>query len=558
MTQAAAPADPHASSEGVRFKSRATRRLKDRLFVAVCLVAASTSIATLVTLLTSIIAQAMGFTFDHWSYSLVLGVMVLTVSSSLITIGVNLPGLADAKVRRRKMIILLAASGILLASVAVLAQLWQIRQGKMWLTWDFLIGVPSRFPDQAGIWPAMIGTLLICLVCALSAIPIGVATAILLEEFRPRRRWLAKAHAFVQLNITNLAGVPSIVYGILGLTLFVQLFNAFGTPLNPSFEFGISRYDRFLTEGGQFLQVPVADREAPPTDPTTIDNWETPEGQPVDVELMDRQAFLSRDQAFRQQYADFEDAIEDALDATPPPSVLDLAATIEQAWQDAELEADVDEVKDEIAARLFTSQQMGRREARRERRQAIRLAEQAERAVRFPGILLTDSVPSRVSETAPWYLRIPLGRGVLAGGLTLMLVVLPIVIISAQEALRAVPRSMRYASLALGATPWQTVWKITLPTAVPGIMTGTILAMSRAIGEAAPILVIAGIVYITFTPSHLMDDFTAMPLQIFNWAGRPQADFHAVAAAGIIVLMAILLLFNAVAVIIRQRTQKQY
>ena len=124
---------------------------------------------------------------------------------------------------------------------------------------------------------------------------------------------------------------------------------------------------------------------------------------------------------------------------------------------------------------------------------------------------------------------------------------------SAQESLRAVPDSLRKGALALGCTRWQMVRRMTLPAAVPGIMTGTILAMSRAIGEAAPVLVIAGIVYITFTPSHLMDDFTVMPLQIFNWAQRPQEEFHRVAASGILVLLGLLLSFNAVAVFIRQK-----
>ncbi len=273
-----------------------------------------------------------------------------------------------------------------------------LAQGMDHLDKQLLTGVPSRKPDKAGIYPAMIGTIYICLVCAISAVPLGIGTAILLEEFKPKHPILARLHGFVQLNITNLAGVPSVVYGILGLTAFVEMFKLFGAGGDPWWTLG------------------------------TTENW--------------------------------------------------------------------------------------------------------------------------------YYLRIPFGRGVLAGGLTLMLVVLPIIIISSQEALRAVPNSLRNGALALGATKWQMVWNTTLPSAVPGIMTGTILAMSRAIGEAAPILIIAGIVYITFTPEHLMDDFTAMPLQIYDWAGRPQEAFHHVAASGIIVLMAILLTFNAAAVVIRQKFQR--
>lgn len=270
-------------------------------------------------------------------------------------------------------------------------------QGFEHLGWHFLIQPPSRRPDRAGIYPALIGSIWVCATCAVFALPVGVGTAILLEEYKPKHPALRKLHDIIQLNITNLAGVPSIVYGILGMTVFVQMFGLFGSALEPRFTIG------------------------------TPEDW--------------------------------------------------------------------------------------------------------------------------------YYLQLPFGRGVLAGALTLMLVVLPIVIISAQEALRAVPNSLRNGVLALGATKWQMVAKMTLPAAIPGIMTGSILAMSRAIGEAAPILVIAGIVYITFTPQHLMDDFTAMPLQIYDWSSRPQDEFHRVAAAGIIVLLALLLSFNALAILIRQKFQ---
>ena len=158
--------------------------------------------------------------------------------------------------------------------------------------------------------------------------------------------------------------------------------------------------------------------------------------------------------------------------------------------------------------------------------------------------------------TTFWYFRLPFGGAVIVGGLTLMLVVLPIVIVSAREALRAVPSSLREAALAAGATRWQMIRKITLPAALPGIMTGSILAISRAIGEAAPLLVVSGVLFIRFAPEHLMDQFTAMPLQIYNWAGRPQEEFHAVAATGIIVLLFLLLAFNTLAIVVRQVFQK--
>ena len=280
--------------------------------------------------------------------------------------------------------------GVLLSSI--------LTQGLDHLDGEFLRESPSRKPNRAGIHPAMLGSIWACMVCAISALPLGVGTAILLEEYKPKPRWARTLHGFLQLNITNLAGVPSVVYGIIGLTAFAHMFGLFGRSSDPMFALG------------------------------TKEDW--------------------------------------------------------------------------------------------------------------------------------YYIQFPFGRSVLAGGLTLMLVILPIIITAAQESIRAVPNSMREAALAVGATRWQMIWGISLPAAIPGIMTGAILAISRAIGEAAPLLILAGIVYITFTPEHLMDDFTVMPLQIYDWAGRPQVEFHKVAATGIIVLLAILLTFNAVAIFIRQIFQK--
>ncbi|MHC5023028.1 MAG: PstA family ABC transporter permease [Planctomycetota bacterium] len=289
---------------------------------------------------------------------------------------------------------------VALVSVVVLGVLLTTigMKGVEHLDLSFLTSPPSRKPAKAGLGPAIWGSVWICLVCAFTALPLGVGTAIFLEEYKPRNRFVKRLHAFLELNISNLAGVPSIVYGIIGLTAFVQMFGVFGNLLEPTLTIG------------------------------TPEDW--------------------------------------------------------------------------------------------------------------------------------YYVQFPFGRGVFAGGLTLMLVILPIVIVSSQEALRAVPNSLREGALATGATKWQMVRRMTLPAAVPGIMTGSILAMSRAIGEAAPILVIAGIVFIRFTPQNLMDEFTAMPLQIYDWAGRPQEAFHSVAATGIIVLLSVLLTFNAAAVFIRQKFRK--
>jgi phosphate transport system permease protein len=138
------------------------------------------------------------------------------------------------------------------------------------------------------------------------------------------------------------------------------------------------------------------------------------------------------------------------------------------------------------------------------------------------------------------------------------LLVLPIIIVATQEALRAVPASVRQGSLALGATRWQTVWHHVLPYAFPGILTGNILAASRAIGETAPLITLGALTFVPFVPENPLDRFTVLPIQIFNWTSKPQAEFHELAAGGIIVLLVILLALNSVAIVLRQRLQKRF
>ncbi|MEM2786367.1 MAG: phosphate ABC transporter permease PstA [Candidatus Nitrosotenuis sp.] len=239
------------------------------------------------------------------------------------------------------------------------------RDGASRLSIEFLTSAPSRFAEKAGIMPALFGTFWVIGITSVIAIPIGIGAAIYLEEFGRKNR----LSAFIQMNIANLAGVPSIVYGLLGLALFVR-----------------------------------------------------------------------------------------------------------------------------------------------------------------------------------WMM---LDRSVISGALTMSLVILPIVIIASQEALRAVPPSYREASYALGANTWQTIRRAVLPSALPGILTGVILSISRAIGETAPLIMIGALTYIASTPTNLKDPFTALPIQIFNWASRPQEAFHQNAAAGIIVLLVVLLVFNSVAIILR-------
>lgn len=151
-----------------------------------------------------------------------------------------------------------------------------------------------------------------------------------------------------------------------------------------------------------------------------------------------------------------------------------------------------------------------------------------------------------------------LGKSILAAGFTMSLLILPIIIVSAQEAIRAVPQEQREASYGMGATKWQTIVKVVLPAAIPGILTGSILALSRAIGETAPLVVIGIPVILQFLPENLLSTFTALPMQIFDWAKRPQEEFQYVAAAGIIVLMILLVFMNSIAIYIRNKFQKRY
>lgn len=269
---------------------------------------------------------------------------------------------------------LCCAACTLMCLVTLALLLWNIFAfGWKRLDWQFLTSFPSRFPEKSGVLSALVGSLYLIGLTALFAIPIGVGTAVYLEEYAPPNRW----RSLIQTNIANLAGVPSIVYGILGLGLFV-------------------------------------------------------------------------------------------------------------------------------------------------------------RGLGFQSLALN--------------------RSVMAGALTLTLVVLPIIILTAQEALRAVPSTIRQASYALGATRWQTVRRQLLPAAMPGVLTGVILALSRALGEAAPLVAIGAATYVRFLPTNVLrDDFAAMPLQIYSWTGREQLEFHKAAAAAIIVLLTVLIFMNALAVYLRYR-----
>lgn len=239
------------------------------------------------------------------------------------------------------------------------------------LSWDFLTGSPSRFAERAGLLTPLVGSFWILVLTALFAVPIGIAAALYLEEYGAKTRF----SRLIEINIANLAGVPSIIYGLLGITVF---------------------------------------------------------------------------------------------------------------------------------ARWFT-----------------------------------------------------LGSSLLSGALTLALLILPIIIVAAREAIRAVPNSIREASFAMGATKWQTIWMQVLPASMGGIMTGVIIALSRAIGETAPLIVVGALAYVPFVPTSPMDEFSVLPIQIFNWTSRPQEAFLINAAAGIIILITATLLLNGIAIYLRNRWQRR-
>lgn len=239
------------------------------------------------------------------------------------------------------------------------------------LSWDFITGLPSRFAEQTGIYTAIVGTIWIMVLVTIFALPIGIGAGIYLEEYGTD----SKLDTFLEINISNLAGVPSIIYGLLGLEVFVY----------------------------------------------------------------------------------------------------------------------------------------------------------------FAGF----------------------GNSILAGALTLSLLILPIIIVATREAVSSVPSSIKEASVAMGASKWQTIWHQTLPASIGGIITGVILAVSRAIGETAPLIVIGALAYVPFTPQGLLDKFTVLPIQIYNYVTRPQHDFVIAAAATIIVLLFITFVMNGIAVYLRNRWQKK-
>lgn len=461
-----------------------------------------------------------------------------------------------------------ASTAILLLVVLLLSILWM---GGDRLSIDFLRNYnSSNHPQQAGILPALVGSIWLMMICALLAIPLGVGTAILLEEYQPRHRFLTWLHGFVQMNITNLAGVPSIVYAILGVSAFaaMDMFGAPGSMNEPLATIGQRWFNEYrdVADNTFFTEAKGRHDERLPAAAGMVFYTDTSLRQVAEAQVLPSEELAPRRQEIQSNLRDVEETIRQGIEASRTsrrgPVAIDAqrAATIAtDALKDVKtLRADNQKLIAITTEQLLAMDGMESAALRAARRQLIgELIEAELQAAGVRGLIEAGELPQRRDQRAWYYLQIPFGRSVLAGGMTLMLVVLPTIIVAAAESIRAVPQTLRQGSLALGSTKWQAIAQVVLPAAIPGICTGTILAMSRAIGEAAPIILL-GAVLITYLPDNLMSGFSAMPLQIYQWTAEPDAEFRRTAAAGIIVLLAVLLSFNAVAIYIRQKLQRQY
>ena len=464
---------------------------------------------------------------------------------------------------------------------------------------DFIGGSPSVDPQKAGFESPLVGTIWLLCVCAIAAIPIGIGTAVFLEEYKPTSRIGIILHRIVGTNIRNLAGVPSVVYGLIGLTVFARMFGLLGTPLD------YQAFDDYkLSDGSRVvgittdIQSDVYTLEGPFIGESRLERTayeqisRFPDGEEViqvtgTVEFNENYEFqFVTDQIGSFKLSPFDIVSGSMIDEDPFPA-RPFEATFRLEGQarfvvetvrdgrvfvprdmirDAEQDIDKLYIRNHFFELNDGRQVVGKISSLSDGNITVRKDLRSD-----PVTLTLDDVADRpngqlaystknmitfLDEDHPLHIRLPMGASVLAGGLTLMLVILPVVIIASQEALRAVPDTLRQGALALGASKWQMVRTMTLPSAIPGIMTGCILAMSRAIGEAAPILIIGGVTFVTFTPDNLMSGFAAMPLQIYDWLRQPDLEFQRVAASGIIVLMTVLLAFNGVAILIRQKLQK--
>lgn len=377
-----------------------------------------------------------------------------------------------------------------------------------WLDSEFLATPMSSRPALAGVRTALIGSAGLMLVVILVALPIGVGAAIYLEEYAEH----GFINRLIETNIRNLAGVPSIIYGMLGLAIFVRALAPFSSGLifhynfeAPTVEAAIARIAPAFNNAIRYKNGNIS------IDSDVVD-------LPTVQRIVDTFLFYGTPSLTMQGNSDVR-AMAEAL-ARAMDMAVDTAPA--RAEEDYDIEARGNYFRFEVA--------------------------RASEAV-FDQLMASLV---RINSFTPN------GRTLVSAGLTLVLLILPIIIINAQEAIRAVPYTIREASYGLGATRWQTIWNQVLPAALPGIMTGAILSVSRAVGETAPLIVVGAATFLLTDPTSPFSQFTAMPIQIFQWTARPQGQFTDIAAAAIIVLLALMLTLNATAIVLRNRYSIRY
>ena len=375
-----------------------------------------------------------------------------------------------------------------------------------WLDRDFLATPMSSTPALAGVRTALIGSIGLMIVVVSVALPIGVGAAIYLEEYAHH----GFVNRLIETNVRNLAGVPSIIYGMLGLAIFVRALAPFTSGLIFHHNFDAPTIET------------VVERIAPAFDGAVSFDEGAPrsESEQLDAPTLERvvDTFLrfgtpSLTMHGNSSVFDMSNALAEALDIAVEVTATraDEAHDLETRGQAYRFDvADNPRISDETFDQLMAS------------------------------LVRSNSFA-------------PNGRTLVSAGLTLVLLILPIIIINAQEAIRAVPYTIREASYGLGATRWQTIWRQVLPAALPGIMTGTILSVSRAVGETAPLIVVGAATFLVADPTSPFSQFTALPIQIYQWTARPQGQFADIAAAAIIVLLALMLSLNAAAIFLRNR-----
>ncbi len=375
-----------------------------------------------------------------------------------------------------------------------------------WLDSDFLTTPMSSTPALAGVRTALIGSLGLMAVVVLVSLPIGVGAAIYLEEYA-QQGFISR---LIETNVRNLAGVPSIIYGMLGLAIFVRALAPFTSGMI------------FHTNVEAPTVASVVERIAPAFNDDIYLHGGVIRSQSDVVAAPTAQRIVAAFLRFGTP----------SLTMHGNSSVRELSDSLAEA---------LDIVVETVEVRADEAQDLERRGQR------YRFELPAAAPISSETYAQLMASLARINSFSPN------GRTLISAGLTLALLILPIIIINAQEAIRAVPFTIREASFGLGATRWQTIWKQVLPAALPGIMTGTILSVSRAVGETAPLIVVGAATFLVTDPSSPFSQFTALPIQIYQWTARPQDQFADIAAAAIIVLLALMLTLNAAAIILRNR-----